>query len=144
MRAEEKTLLVGSSVWLYFPWFSQDDWYCSEVLLPSDEEDVLNQIQALFSTEGVTASSSPDSQPLTTANAIFVKSHLKKWLFSLPRGGLQACKSLYSSAAASNLIVQSFLGMGRRPLRGREARNLQLDGRVLKMRPMANSRQMIL
>jgi hypothetical protein len=38
----------------------------------------VKQIQALFITKEIPAGSSPDSQPPTTENAIFVKSHLKK------------------------------------------------------------------
>ncbi len=33
--------------------------------------------------------STSDDQPLTTETAIFVKSHLKERLFSLPRGALE-------------------------------------------------------
>jgi hypothetical protein len=50
----------------------------------------VKQIQAIFSTKEIPEGSSPDSQPPITENAIFVKSHVKKWLFSLPRGGEQA------------------------------------------------------
>ncbi len=53
---------------------------------PTQENDVLKQIQAFFSTTGLPASSYPDSDPPTIETAIFVKSHLKKRLFSLPRG----------------------------------------------------------
>jgi hypothetical protein len=42
-----------------------------------EEDDVLKQIQAFFRTKWIRAGSSPDSQPPTTENAIFVKSHLK-------------------------------------------------------------------
>jgi hypothetical protein len=43
-----------------------------------EEYDVLKQIPAFFSAKWIPAGSSPDSQPPTTENAIFVKSHLKK------------------------------------------------------------------
>jgi hypothetical protein len=49
-----------------------------EGLLPSEEDDAVKQIQALFISKEIPAGSSPDSQPPTTENAIFVKSHLKK------------------------------------------------------------------
>jgi hypothetical protein len=88
IRTEEKTRLVGSHVCLHFPRFSQIEWFCGEGLLPLEVHDVEKQIQTFFSTKGIPAGSSPDSQPPTTEmseNAIFVKSHLKKWLFSLPK-----------------------------------------------------------
>jgi hypothetical protein len=47
-------------------------------LFPTQENDVLKQIQAFFSTTGLPTSSYPDSHPPTTETAIFVKSHLKK------------------------------------------------------------------
>jgi hypothetical protein len=50
----------------------------SEGLLSREEDDVLKQIQAFFSTKGIPAGSSPDSQPPTAENAILVKSHLKR------------------------------------------------------------------
>ena len=46
--------------------------------MPSEEDEVVKQIQALFSTKEIPEGSSPDSQPPTTENAIFVKSHVKK------------------------------------------------------------------
>ncbi len=62
----------------------------SEGLLPTKEDDILKQRQLFFSIRWpLSASSCPDSGSLalTMETAIFVKSHLKKWLLSLPRGG---------------------------------------------------------
>ncbi len=48
--------------------------------MPSNEDDVMKQIQALHSTEVIPAAagSSPDSQTPSTKNAIFVKKSLEK------------------------------------------------------------------
>ncbi len=51
---------------------------CSEGLFPTQENDVLKQIQEFFSTLGLPACPYPDSHPPNTKMAIFVKSHLKK------------------------------------------------------------------
>jgi hypothetical protein len=59
---------------------------CSEGLFPAPENDVLKQIQAFFSTRGLPASSYPESHPPTTERAFFVKSHMKKKVFTLLRG----------------------------------------------------------
>ncbi len=84
IRKAEKSPLVESHVRGHFPLFSQIKWICTEGLFPTQENDVLKQIQAFFSTTGLPASSHPDSHPPTIDTAIFVKSHLKKRLFSLP------------------------------------------------------------
>jgi hypothetical protein len=55
-------------------------------LFPTQENDVLKLIQAFFSTTGLPTSYYPDSHPPTNETAIFVMIHLKKRLFSLPRG----------------------------------------------------------
>ncbi len=80
--------MEGLPVLLHFPQSSLKERICSEGFLPTKkkEDDILKQIQAFFCTKEISASSSPDSQPLTTETAIFVKSHLKKLLFSFPRG----------------------------------------------------------
>ncbi len=70
---------VGLHVWWHFLLFSKNKWICSEGLFPRQEDDVLKQIQAFYS-------SYPDSHPPTIETAIFVKSRVKEWLFSLPRG----------------------------------------------------------
>jgi hypothetical protein len=44
------------------------------MLSEEDDHDALKQFQELFSTNGVTAGSSPDSQPPTTESANFVNS----------------------------------------------------------------------
>jgi hypothetical protein len=58
-------------------------------------------IQAFFSTTGLPASSHPDSHPPTIETAIFVKSHLKKRLFSLPRGLLLVVHARNSETSES-------------------------------------------
>jgi hypothetical protein len=78
IRAEEKTRLVSSHVWLHSPQFSQIERVSGEGYLLCKEDDVMKQIRTFFRTKGIPAVSSPDSQPLTTENVIFVKSHLKK------------------------------------------------------------------
>jgi hypothetical protein len=65
-------------VLLHFPRSYLDEPVCSERLLPSEEDDILNQTRAFFSTRWLSAISSSDSQPLTTETAIFVKSHLNR------------------------------------------------------------------
>ena len=74
---KEKIAFVCSHVQLHFPRFLQNEPFCSEGFFPSEEDDVLKQIQQLTSTQEIPTALSPDSQPLTTETAIFVKSHLK-------------------------------------------------------------------
>ncbi len=52
----------------------------------TQDHNVLRQIHAFFSTRGLPASSYSDSLPPTTETAIFMNSHMKTWLFSLPEG----------------------------------------------------------
>jgi hypothetical protein len=47
-------------------------------LFPTQENDVLKQIQVFFCTPGLPACSYPDSHPPTTETAIFVESHFFK------------------------------------------------------------------
>ncbi len=83
-----ESLMEELSVLLHFPSprSSLNEWICSEGLLPTKEDDILKQSQAFLSIRWLSASSCSDSWPLTmpVETAIFVKSHLKKWLFSLP------------------------------------------------------------
>ena len=46
--------------------------------VPTQENDVLKQMRAFFSTMELPITSFPDSHPPTTETAIFVKSHMKK------------------------------------------------------------------
>ncbi len=87
----EKLLMEGLHVLrlLHFPLSSLNERICSEGLLATKEDDIMKQIQAFFCTKGISACSSPDSQPVTTETAIFVKSHARKRLFSLPSGTLE-------------------------------------------------------
>ena len=82
----EKSLMEGLLVLLCFPRSSLNEWICSEGLLPTKEDDILKQSRAFLRIRWLSSSSYPDSRPLTMETAIFVKSHLKKWLFSLPTG----------------------------------------------------------
>jgi hypothetical protein len=100
LSTEEKSRLIGSHVWLHFPWFSQNELIWSEGLLPTMENDVMRQIQAFFSKKGLPSSSCPDSHPLTTETVIFVKSHVKSDCSHLQ----EACYKLVSCAAS--LVVQ--------------------------------------
>jgi len=120
----------GRSVRLHFPRFPPNEWIWRGGLLPSNEIDVLKQIQAFVSMSWLAASSCPDSHPPTTQTSIFAKSHLKKWLFSLSRGVLQAC-ILYYKLVLQDLL--SFKVVGRRPLRGMKARISRLGWGVLKI-----------
>jgi hypothetical protein len=47
-------------------------------LFPTQENDVLKQIQAFLLTRGLPTSSYPDSHPPTTKTAILAKIHLKR------------------------------------------------------------------
>ncbi len=74
-------LVALSSVsWIFAKWVNLQ-W-------GTKEDDVLKQSQAFFSIRWLSTSSCSDSESLTMETAIFVKSHLKKWLLSpwLPRG----------------------------------------------------------
>jgi hypothetical protein len=66
----------------------EDDILAYERGWPTKEDDILKQRQAILpvSTRRLSASSCSDSRSLTMKSAIFVKSHLKRWLLSLPRG----------------------------------------------------------
>jgi hypothetical protein len=81
----EKLQMEGLLVLLHFSQSSLNERICSVGLLPTKEDYILKQIQAFFCTKGVSASSSPDSQPLTPQMAILVNSRLNKRLFSLSR-----------------------------------------------------------
>ncbi len=61
-----------------FSYFSQKERICSEGLFPTQENEVLKQIEAFFSALGLPACPYPDSHPPNTKTAIFAKSHLKK------------------------------------------------------------------
>jgi hypothetical protein len=71
--------MEGSPVSLHFPRSSLNEQICSEGLLPSEDDDILKQIQAFFST----CQSRSDSQPLTTETAIIVE---RSWLASVLTG----------------------------------------------------------
>ncbi len=97
----QRRKLHQSHVQSHFARFSQIEWIWSEGLLPTQKNDVLKQMRAFFSTMEPPITSFPDSHPPTTETAIFVKSHLKTWLFSLPRGANQL----------SNLVIQDLLSL---------------------------------
>ncbi len=78
--------MEGLPVLLHSPRSLLNEWICSEGLLPTKKDDILKQCQVFFSIRWLSASSCSDSGSLTMETAIFVKSHLKKWLLSLPRG----------------------------------------------------------
>ncbi len=84
VRMVEKLLMEGLPVLLHFPRSSLNEWICSEGLLHTKEDDILKQSQSFFSIRWLSDSSCSDSGSLTMETAIFVKSHLKKWLLSLP------------------------------------------------------------
>ncbi len=71
-----------------------NEWICSEGLLPMKEDDILKQRQSFYSIRWLSASSCSDSGSLTMETAIVAKSHLKKWLSSLPRGVNQGLEIL--------------------------------------------------
>ncbi len=84
---------------------------------PYSSELFLKQIQEFFSTRGLPSSSYPDSLPPTIETAIFVKSHLKTWLFSLPRGALELSKPC--STRLNLVVLQGLLSLrGSRPAPG--------------------------
>ncbi len=86
VRMVEKSLMEGLPVLLHFPRFSLNEWISGEGLLHTKEDDILKQSQAFLSIRWLSASSCSDPGSLTMETAMFVKSHLKKWLLSLPRG----------------------------------------------------------
>jgi hypothetical protein len=88
---------------------SLNELICSEGLLPTKEDDVLKQIYAFLRIRWLSASSCSDSGPLTTETAIFVKSHLKIWLFSLPTG----TNKLLELSKASNTRFTEFTEFAR-------------------------------
>ncbi len=141
VRMVEKSLMEGSQVWLHFPRSSLIVWICSEGLLPTKEDDILKQRQAFFSIRWLSASSCSDSGSLTMETAISVKSHLKKWLFSLPRGVLQAWILYYK------LVVQDTEFQSRRAA-ARCAAFLSAFrdgiGRIFKNAPITNHSHLIL
>ncbi len=98
---------------------------------------VLNpeQGQAFLSISWLSASSCSDSGSLTMETAIFVKSHLKKGLLSLPRG-------VKNSVNPVNLVMLDLLSLLSRWAGARRAVFLSTfllwDLGVLKMAPMAN------
>jgi hypothetical protein len=49
IRTKEKIPFVCSHVWLHFPQFLPKEWFCSEGLPPSGEDNVLKQVQKLTS-----------------------------------------------------------------------------------------------
>ncbi len=140
VRLVEKSLMEGLQVWLHYPRSSLNEWICSEGLLPTKEDDILKQRQSL-SIRWLSASSCSDSGQLTMETAIFVKSHLKKWLFSLSRGVLQAWILYYK------LVVQDTEFQSRRAAT-RSAAFLRAFrygiGRNFKNTPKANRRHLIL
>ncbi len=85
----------------------------------------------------LSASSCSDSGSLTMETAIFVTSHLKKWLLSLPRGALELSKSSKSSNIRSTEFTEQ---VGRRTARGIPAHILLWEQGVLNMTSMANGR----
>ncbi len=93
----EKLLMGGLPVLLHFPQYLLNEWICSEGLFPTKEDDILKQSQAFLSIRWLSSSSCSYSGPLTMEIAIFVKSHLKKWLISLPRGANQLLLSKSSN-----------------------------------------------
>ncbi len=141
VRMVEKLLMEGLPVLLHFPQSSLNEWICSEGLLPTKEDDILKQRQSLFSIRWLSASCCSDSGPLTMETAIFVKSRLKKWLFALSRGALQAWIVYYK------LVVQDTEFQSRRAAARRAAFLCAFCdgiGRNFKNAPIANHRHLIL
>jgi len=135
VRMVEKSLMEGLPVLLHFPRSSLNEWICSEGLLPTKEDDILKQRQSFLSIRWLSASSCSDSGSLTMETAIFVKSHLKKWLLSLPRG-------VKTSVNPVNLVILDLLSLlsrwaGARRAAFRRAFRYWI-GRNFKTAPMAN------
>jgi hypothetical protein len=133
--------MEGLLVLLHFLQSSLNEWICSEGLLPTKEDDMLKQSQAFLSIRWLSFSSCSDSRPRTMETAIFVKSHLKKWLFSLPRGANQRLELSKSSNTRFTEFTKFARLMGRRAARGIPERISRFDWGVLKMAPMANRRR---
>ncbi len=112
VKTHEKSRSVKSRVLLHFPRFPLNKRIWRKGLLPSNENDVLKQIRAFISMRGLSTSACPDSHPPTTQKSIFVKSQVKKWLFSLLSGELQAC-ILYNKLVLQ--VSLSFKGGGPAP-----------------------------
>ncbi len=139
VRLAEKSwlLMEGLPVWLHFPRSSLNEWICSEGLLPTKEDDILKQRQSFLSIRWLSASSCSDSGSLTMETAIFVKSHLKKWLLSLPRGA--KIQSILSNKIYC-LVWQDLLSGPARGAR-HSCAHFAFGVGVLKMAPMANGSQ---
>jgi len=141
VRLVEKSLMEGLPVWLHFPRSSLNEWICSEGLLPTKEDDILKQRQSFLSIRWLSASSCSDSGSLTMETAIFVKSHLKKWLLSLPRGVNQSLELSKSCQTRFTALFDKIYWVGRRAARGIPAHISRLEWGVLKIPLMANGRQ---
>ncbi len=141
VRIVEKSLMEGLPVLLHFPRSSLNEWIYSEGLLPSKEDDILKQRQSLLSIRWLSASSCSDSGSLTIETAIFVKSHLKKWVLSLPRGAKNSVNPV-------NLVILDLLSLLSRWACARRAGSLSAFrdgiGRKFKNAPIANRRHLIL
>ena len=135
VRLVEKSLMEGLPVWLHFPRSSLNEWICSEGLLPTKEDDILKQRQSFLSIRWLSASSCSDSGSLTMEAAIFVKSRLKKWLLSLPRG-------VKTSVNLVNLVILDLLSFLSWWAGARRAASLSAFrdgiGRNFKNAPIAN------
>ncbi len=134
VRKVEKSLMEGLPILLHFPRFSLNEWITCEGLLHSKEGNILKQSQAFLSIRWLSASSCSDSGSLTMETAIFVKSHLKKWLLSLPRDAKNSVNPVNLNTRFTELTEW----VGRRAARGIPAHILRWDWGVLKMAPMAN------
>ncbi len=137
----EKSLMERLPVLLQFSRSSLNEWICSEGLLPTKEDGILKQRQSFFSIRWLSASSCTDSGSLTMETAIFVKSHLKKWLLSLTRGAK-------SSVNPVNLIILDLLSFLSWWACARRAASLSAFrdgiGRNFKNAPIANYHHLIL
>ncbi len=139
VRTLEKSLMEGLPVVLHFPCRSSlNEWICSEGLLSTKEDDILKQRQSFFSIRWLSSSSCSDSGSLTMETAIFVKSHLKKWLLLLPK----------NSVKLVNLEIQDLLSLLSWWADARRAASLSAFrdgiGRNFKNPPIANRRHLIL